>query len=100
MDIIKLVEFRVNHDMCADISSTVDLSEVDLTLAKFHVLCGIRGPINLNNFEFEVVKQIDNATVQDFAKHKDFPLHLKTEFYNRTGEVEYLPQDAQDIFVF
>lgn len=100
MNINKWVEFRTGKSMCMAIAANVDLSDEPLTLSKFHVLCGIRGPVTLENFEFEVIKKMDVPLVQTFAKHKDFPMHLKTEFYNVTGETEYLPQEAQDIFVF
>lgn len=100
MNITKWVEFRTGKDMCMAIAANVDLTEEPLTLSKFHVLCGIRGPVTLENFEFEVIKKMDVPLVQTFARHKDFPMHLKTEFYNVTGETEYLPQEAQDIFVF
>jgi hypothetical protein len=46
------------------------------------------------------VKKTHTQLVQKYAKHKDFPIHLKYHFYKTTGNTEYLPQEAQDIFVF
>jgi hypothetical protein len=100
LKVSKRFEFVTGKDLARVVAREVDLSGDTLTLSQFYLLCSIRGPATLENFEFEVVKKLDQPVVQAFAKHKDFPLHLKTEFYNRTGEVEYLPQDAQDIFIF
>lgn len=100
MYISQLVSYRTGREMFRAISSTIDLTEETLTLAQFHGLCHIRGPITLENFEFEVVKKINIPVIQVWAKHKDFPAHLKTEFFNIIGDTEYLPKEAQDIFVF
>lgn len=96
----KMVEFRTGKDMVRSIGNQICLSEETLTMTQFHVLCSFRGPVTQENFDEEAQRRIDMDIVQTYAKHKDFPGHLKTMFYNHTQDTDFLPAAAQDIFVF
>lgn len=96
----KMVEFRAGRDMVRSIGNQICLSEESLTLIQLHVLCGLRGPANPENFDQEVLRRLDDTRIQAYAKHKDFPGHLKTAFFDHTQDTEFLPAAAQDIFVF
>lgn len=76
------------------------LKDVDLSFFKFCILCGLRGPLEPKDLDSQVRKNKGSAYVALIAKHKDFPAHLKQMFFEMTGEVEYLPEEAQDMFIF
>jgi hypothetical protein len=96
----KMVDFRTGRDMVRSIANQICLSDESLTLTQFHVLCGLRGPADSENFDLEVLRRLDDPIIQAYAKHKEFPGHLKNAFFNHTQDVEFLPAAAQDIFVF
>jgi len=76
------------------------LYDTDLSIYKFCVLCGMRGPLNLDTLKLFVTERYTVDNIAIVAKHPKFPSELRQFFYERTGDVEYLPKDAQDIFVF
>lgn len=100
LEVCKKFQFKTLQSLPTLLSTTANMHSHTLTITQFHVLCGIRGPINTTNFEKEIVKKTHTQLVQKYAKHKDFPIRLKYHFYETTGNTEYLPQEAQDIFVF
>ena len=99
MVVSKLVRLRTNKNI-ADIVRYADLSKCDLSFYKFFILCGVRGEMTLENFEEQVRERQDEQLIQTMARHKDFPFELKTFFYNFYGDTSFLPQEAQDIFIF
>lgn len=99
MVISKLVRLRTNQNI-ADIVRYADLSKEDISFYKFFILCGIRGEMTMENFEEQVRERQDEQLIQRIARHKDFPFELKTHFYNFYGDTSFLPQEAQDIFIF
>lgn len=76
------------------------LKDIDLSFYKICVLCGLRGPLTQKDLDKQVKKNKNSTIILILAKHKDFPLHLKEMFYQLTEDVEYLPKEAQTLFVF
>lgn len=90
----KMAEFRTgNQHLFNLLGKYGNFKSETLTLSRFHVLCGFRGPVNLENFESEVIKNIDNPIVKKYSKHKDFPQHIKMALYAILGDVEYFHPD-------
>jgi hypothetical protein len=77
------------------------LYETDLSLYKLKIICEYRGPLDEEQF-LESVIYTDKHTeaVQNIAMHKDFPVDGKNYMYEQYKDVEYLVQEAQDLFVF
>ena len=76
------------------------LHATKLSIYKFCIMCGMRGPLNLETLEKYVIEHITVERIAIIARHPHFPVNLRKAFYDHTGEIEYLPQEAQDIFVF
>ena len=100
MTIHKIVEFKIGRDIFYAIGGQVNMDDKSLNLTQLHLLCGLRGPADIENFEFEVIRRMDDVMVQAYAKHKDFPEELKMQFYKEIGDTEFLPKEVQDAFVF
>ena len=77
-----------------------ELKDVDLSIYKFYILCGIRGPHDDESFCDEIKANIDNDEIDKFASHKDFPPKLKKLFYDKTKDVRFLPEVTKNIFIF
>lgn len=95
----KLVRLRTNENL-GDIVSHANLVDEDLTIYKFYILCGIRGELTEENIVEQVIDRKDEPMIQKMVAHKDFPFTAKNFFYEHFGDTEYLPKEAQDIFVF
>lgn len=77
------------------------LKETDLNLYKFKILCEYRGPVNEQEFLDETVrKKPQDEYVVEAAKHKDFPQDGKDIMFSIHNDVDYLSQEAQEMFIF
>jgi hypothetical protein len=77
------------------------LKEADLNLYKFKILCEYRGPLDEDEFLDETVrKKPQDEFVMEAAKHKDFPEDGREIMYTIHKSVDYLSQEAQEMFVF
>lgn len=76
------------------------MGDMDLSLYKFSIIIGYRGPLKIEDFDTFIAGGLMDERLTEIARHKDFPMHLKQMFYETTGDVTFLPKDAQDIFIF
>lgn len=102
MTIVQHLFFIETEDHIIDIIKLFveELMEYDLSLYKFSLLCGLRGPLEPDAFVKHVNRFSNKKLVREIAKHKQFPPDLRKNFFELTGDVCYLPEEAQDIFVF
>ena len=77
-----------------------DLNEVDLSLYKFKILTGFRGPLNFDDFISHTKNLLEDEPIQMIAKHKDFPKEIKEMLFEKTQDTDYLPVIARDVFIF
>ena len=82
------------------IQSLDSLFDVPISIYKFSLLCGMRGPFSQKNFDEYILNNKGREKIETIARHPSFPAYLREVFYRQTGDVIYLPKDAQDIFVF
>ena len=99
MVVSKLVRLRTNREI-VDFLRCEELMSHSLSFYKFFVLCGVRGEVTIENFTAYVLERKEQVFIQHVAMHKDFPAEVKNCFYHYYGDVNYLPQEAQDIFIF
>ena len=95
----KLVKLRTNENL-GDIARYADLSEEDLSIYKFYILCGVRGELTEANIVEQVIERKGDMLIQKMVAHKDFPFTAKNFFYEHFGDTEYLPQEMKNVFVF
>lgn len=78
-----------------------DLLETDLNLYKFKILTSYRGPLDREQFIDDMKdRAYSDNELEVVAKHKDFPQEVRDELYKKTEDVDFLPQIAQDVFIF
>lgn len=77
-----------------------EINDMDISFFKFCILCGLRGPYTEKEFKKQLTKNKTSTIFLELAKHKDFPVQMKKLFFEWTGEICYLPKEAQDMFVF
>lgn len=104
MEIKKWVEMKLHIKFVKLIRHSFKyLYDVDLSLYKFAIITGYRGPFEIGQFEdwlSDNLYQNVDPYFETIFKHKDFPAGVKQKLYELTNDVEYLPKEAQDIFVF
>lgn len=101
MDLIQWFELNTNKEFIPLVVFHFDkLENKKLSVLQFAILCGVRGSFSEPFLSSEIMKKSNNESIQKIAKHKDFPIDLKQKFYTLTDDVDYLPKDAIDVFVF
>jgi hypothetical protein len=77
------------------------LREYDLNLYKFKILCEYRGPLNEEDFLDDTVRaKPKDEYIVEAAKHKDFPQDGKDIMYAIHNDIEYLSNEAKEMFIF
>ena len=101
MHIYSWLDLETDVDIAFMASNHIrELNEVDLSLYKFKILTGFRGPLNFVDFILHTKNLLENDQIQLIAKHKDFPKEIKKMLFEKTQDTDYLPVIARDVFIF
>ena len=83
------------------------LFPLNLTMYKFKIICGYRGPLTVDGFDSYysdlLIRDEELGTetpLIKIAKHKDFSATLRLMMYTKTNDPSYLPQGALGTFIF
>ena len=102
MEIYKFVDTQTEANLGWIARQNISkFKDVDLTLYKFKILCEYRGPLNEEDFlDATVREKPQDEYVIEAAKHKDFPIDGREIMYAIHKDVDYLPAEAQEMFIF
>lgn len=77
------------------------LKDANLNLYKFKILCEYRGALDEEQFVEDTVKsRPHDEYIMEAAKHKDFPVDGREVMYAIHNSVDYVSQEAQEMFIF
>lgn len=77
-----------------------DMMDQHLSLYKFAILIGMKGPVTEEFFSEFVLDNLNVEKIANVAKHIEFPPDLRAAFFTKSNDPLYLPEKAQDIFIF
>lgn len=83
------------------------LFPLNLTMYKFKIICGYRGPLTVDGFDSYysdlLIRDVELGTESpliEIAKHKDFSATCRIAMYTKTNDPSYLPPGALGTFIF
>lgn len=101
MQFHRWLDMYISANLRVIINASIDkLVDADLNEHKIKVVLGMRGPMSHDNLIEFIRANINEHTVKEIGKHKDFPQDAKDILYEKHNDIAYLPQEAVDIFVF
>jgi len=101
MEVYQYIDLEIDTDFGYIIRDNQKLlKNADLNLYKFKILCSYRGPLDEEQFLDYIADNTSDEYIMEAAKHKDFPPEGKTILFEKYNDISYLPNEAQEMFVF